>query len=334
MSRIVVVDGYTVSPESTDRPPSLDRDAVSWNAIARLGALEVYPRTDRSGRVERIGDAPYVLTNKVPLDAGTIENLPALRYIGVTATGTNIVDLEAATAAGITVTNVPGYSSVPVAQHTIGLLLSLAGQIGRHDEAVHDGQWASCHDFCFTVAPLVELDGLTLGIIGLGDIGTRVARLAIALGMKVIVHSRTKKEVGLDVRWVGMDELLAQSDVLSLHCPLTEQTDKLINDKSLRQMKQSAFLLNTSRGGLVDEAALSDALHDGRIAGAALDVLSTEPPASDNPMLSAPHCILTPHLAWATVASRRRLIKIAAENLERFIAGDPVNVVNPQVLTP
>jgi glycerate dehydrogenase len=296
--------------------------------LAGLGELVVHERTAASDVVERIGDAAVVLTNKTPIDAATLASCPALKFVGVLATGVNVVDLAAAKANNITVTNIPGYSTPSVAQHVFALLLELCSRTAEHDRAAHDGQWANCKDFSFTTGPLVELSGKTFGIVGMGAIGQATARVGHALGMTIVAHSRTEKDLDFPVQWLGVDGLFAQADALSLHCPLTPETEGLVNAARLATMKPSAYVINTGRGPLVDEPALAEALANGTIAGAGLDVLSSEPPSVDNPLLTAPNCIITPHIAWATVESRRRLLQIAADNVKAYLDGTPVNVVS------
>ena len=323
MTKIVVLDGYTLNPGD-----------ISWRPFESLGTLSVYDRSAVDQIAERASGAACLITNKASLDDATMSLLPELRYIGVTATGTNVVDLDAASARGVTVTNVPGYSAQSVAQHAIALLLHLASRVAEHDAAVHDGAWASCDDWTFSVAPQVELAGKTLGIIGMGSIGSRVARIASAMGMKIVSVNRDgkkKKIHGVKIEWLGLDDLFARADAITLHCPLTEQTHHLINTERLAKMKPTAFLINTGRGPLIDEVALAEALHSSRIAGAALDVLNDEPPHADHPLLIAPRCVITPHNAWATLESRSRLMDMAAANLKAFIDGQPVNVVNEPV---
>ena len=322
--KIVVLDGHTLNPGD-----------ISWDAIGRLGDLEVHPRSGPR-IVERAAAAPVVLTNKDLLTAAVIDQLPQLQYIGVLATGVNVVDVAAATRRKIVVTNIPGYGADSVSQHVFALLLNLTNQVAAHDSAVADGQWSNCSDFSFTVAPLRELAGKTLGIVGVGAIGRRVAQTATALGMHVIAaHQRTEADVtlpGVSIRWLSLDALLAESDVVTLHCPLTEKTHHLISTAQLALMRPNSILINTSRGPLVDESALATALREGRIGGAALDVLSVEPPLADHPLLAIDRCIVTPHIAWATVEARKRLMQTAADNLAAFLDGQPVNVVNPEVL--
>ncbi|MEO0475114.1 MAG: D-2-hydroxyacid dehydrogenase [Planctomycetota bacterium] len=326
MPRIVVLDGYTTSPLPPDAPD--DGGEVSWHPLTRLGDLSVYLRTTASEIVQRVGDAGIALTNKTPIGEEVFAACKGLKYVGVLATGVNVVDLEAAKAYGVTVTNIPGYSAPSVAQHVFALLLELCNRTAEHDRAVHDGQWANCDDFSFTTGPLVELAGKTLGIVGMGAIGQATARVGHAMGMTIAAYSRTPKELDYPVTWLGVDALFEQADVVSLHCPLTPKTEGLVNSARLASMKTSSYIINTGRGPLIDEQALADALANGTIAGAGLDVLSSEPPSEDNPLLTAPNCIITPHIAWATVASRSRLLKIAADNVKAYLDGSPVNVVS------
>lgn len=313
--RIVVLDGYTLNPGD-----------LSWGRLEALGDCTVYDRTLPHEVLGRARGADVLLTNKTVLDGTTLEALPDLRYIGVLATGVNVVDVAAARWRDIVVTNVPGYGTPSVAQATFALLLELTNQVGHHNQAVREGRWASSPDFCFWDRPLVELSGRTMGIVGFGAIGQAVARIAQAFGMTVLVHTPTQRSAS-GVRFVALDMLLAESDVVSLHCPLTAATQRLINAERLDRMKPTAFLLNTSRGPLVDEAALAWALNEDRLAGAALDVLEAEPPSVDNPLLTAKNCILTPHIAWATLAARRRLLDAVVDNLQAFLDGLPVNAV-------
>ncbi len=323
----VVLDAHTLTAHhpGRDAPPG----EPSWDRLATLADLTVHPRTPAAETVNRLQGAAIALTNKVILNADAFAALPDLKYVGILATGTNAVDLDAAAARGVTVTNVPAYSSASVAQHVFALLLELVNAVGEHDAAVQRGDWAASDDFSFTLRPLTELAGLTLGVVGTGDIGTRVLRIAHALGMDLAAHSRTRKDLGLPVRWMDLDGLLAACDVVSLHCPLTEDTRDFINADRLAMMKPSAILINTGRGPLIDEPALAAALHDDALAGAGLDVLSTEPPTDDNPLIGAPRCIITPHIAWATRAARRRMMQTATDNIEAFLNGNPQNVVTP-----
>jgi len=314
---IVVLDGYTLNPGD-----------LSWDAFHQLGNCTVYDRTAPGEVLCRACGAEVLITNKTVLSADLMAALPKLRYIGVLATGYNVVDVAAACAHGVTVTNVPGYSTRSVAQHAMALLLELSNHVGIHAAQIPQGRWSASKDFSYWDRPLRELDGLTMGIVGYGTIGRCVAELARAFGMKVLANSRKKFEAQPGIRWAPLDELLEASDVVSLHCPLTDETRAVINARSLALMKPTAFLINTSRGPLIDESALAAALREGCIAGAALDVLSAEPPPSDNPLLAAPNCLITPHQAWASGAARIRLLAVAAENLRAFVAGKPVNVVS------
>ena len=314
---IVVLDGYTLNPGD-----------LSWDSLKQLGPCNIYDRTCPGEVIARSDTAQIVLTNKVILDRQTIQVLPALNYIGVLATGTNVVDLAAARERGIIVTNVPAYGTASVAQTTIALLLELTQRVGHHSNTVRDGRWSKNPDWCYWDFPLIEVEDLHLGIIGLGRIGRAVARIGSALGMKVSasLHSSTPNVNGVEL--LDLETLIRQSDVLSLHCPLTEQTRNLMNAERLSWMKPGAILLNTSRRALIDEAALTDALNSGRLAGAGLDVLAVEPPPPTNPLLRARNCIMTPHLAWATKAARSRLMKIAVENVAAFLGGKLQNVVS------
>ena len=324
---IVVLDGFTLSPQ----PPGSESIAEpSWAGLAALGNLRVYPRTAPSEISERCQHADVILTNKVPITATTLDALPALRYIGVMATGTNIVDIAAASARGILVTNVPGYSTMSVAQHVFALLLELAAQTGPSAAAVASGAWSRCPDFSFTVATFHELAGKTFGILGFGAIGQAVARIAEAFLMPVLVYSRSRKPSQIPVEWVDHpDEIFKRSDVISLHCPLTPETHQIVNTQRLALMKQQAFLINTARGPLIDEAALAAALHAQQIAGFGGDVLSTEPPAPNNPLLVAPNTVITPHIAWASREARMRLMQTLETNLKAWLDGCPIHQVLP-----
>lgn len=319
MANIVVLDGYTLNPGDLD-----------WGGLEQLGNVTIYDRTALADIAERAADADIVLTNKTQLSAATIEQLPKLKYIGVLATGYNIVDTEAAKQRGIPVTNIPTYGTQSVAQFVFALLLGLCHQVQTHSDAVHAGDWNNCPDFCFTRSPLIELSDKTMGLIGLGRIGGQVARIANAFGMRVIAvgSGRSNPTPVEGVEWVELDQLLAESDVISLHCPLTPTTEKLINAERLSQMKQSAMLINTSRGALINEQDLADALNDRRIAGAAVDVLSVEPPVPSNPLYAAANCLITPHIAWATKEARARLMGTAVDNVQSFLSGQAVHVVN------
>ena len=275
---------------------------MSWDAIEELGELTVYERTTPEEVLERCTGSEVIFTNKVILNSETIEQLPELKYIGVLATGTNVVDLNFAKERGICVTNIPGYSTDSVVQHVLALMLHFSSKVSVHNDAVQQGDWVNSIDFSFTLGTLNELSGKTLGIIGLGTIGRKLARVADAMGMKIVAahqSSMDRLELPYEVEWLPVDEVFALADFLSLNCPLTPETEKVVNAEHLKKMKSSAIVINTGRGPLVDEQALADALNNGTIAGAGLDVLSTEPPAGDNPLLSAKNCVITPHIAWA-----------------------------------
>jgi glycerate dehydrogenase len=318
--KIVVLDGYTLNPGD-----------LSWKELEELGDLIVYDRTPIELVLERSADADIVFTNKTPLGSEVINQLNKLKFIGVLATGYNVVDVLAAKVKGIVVSNVPGYGTSSVAQFTFALLLELCHRVQRHSDTVMDGRWSKSRDFSYWDSPLTELAGKTIGIVGFGDIGGKVGDLATAFGMKVIATARRQngQEHRQNFRWSDLDTLLRESDVVSLHCPLFPETQGLLNGQRLKTMKRSAFLLNTSRGPLIVEKDLADALNDETIAGAAVDVLSIEPPSNDNPLFTAKNCIITPHIAWATTEARQRLMRIAANNLSEFINGRPVNIVNP-----
>ncbi len=315
--RIVVLDGYTLNPGD-----------LSWDDLRALGSCEIHDRTGTPALMERASRGEILLTNKTVLDRATSEALPQLKYVGILATGTNVVDLQAARQRGILVTNVPAYSTASVAQATMALLLELTNAAGHHAQTVRAGRWSQQADFSYWDQPLIELAGLTLGIIGFGRIGRAVADLGHAFGMSVLVSTPRQKPGPEFIRYVELETLFRQSDVVSLHCPLTTDTRHLINSQSLSWMKPTALLLNLSRGLLVDEVALAEALNAGRIAGAGLDVLSTEPPDAQNPLLRAANCIVTPHCAWATRAARQRLMGATVDNVRAFLDGRPQNVVN------
>jgi glycerate dehydrogenase len=315
--RLTILDAHTANPGD-----------LSWNGLQSLASSTVHERTPVDQIIERARDAELVLTNKTVLSRDTITALPKLRYIGVLATGYNVVDIEAAKERGVVVTNVPGYGTPSVAQAVLALLLELTNHVGHHAQTVREGRWSRCADFCYWDGTLVELEGRTMGILGYGTIGERVAKIGLALGMRVIANRRHWKEEPLGgVERASQEEVFAQSDVLSLHCPLTDETKHLIRRETIAQMKATAFLINTARGPLVLEQDLADALNDGRLAGAGLDVLSTEPPKSDNPLFTAKNCIITPHIAWASKEARARMIEIATENVAAFQRGEPVNRV-------
>lgn len=318
--KIVILDGYALNPGD-----------LSWESLRQLGEVIIYDRTPIDKVVERSKGAKVVITNKVPISGKDLDQLPSLKYIGVIATGFNIVDTETAKQKGIIVTNVPGYSTASVVQLTFALLLELCQHVQRHSDSVMDGKWSRSLDFSFWDYPLVELSGKTMGIIGFGSIGKAVADVASAFGMNIIGNSRTKTDQShrSNFRWADVPELLKESDVITIHCPLTPETEGLINKKSLKTMKSSAFLINTSRGPIIADHDLADALNTEVIAGAGIDVLSTEPPPFDNPLLNAKNCLITPHIAWATLESRTRLIEIATNNISCFLKGKPTNIVNP-----
>ena len=323
---IVILDGHTANPGD-----------LSWEAIEAIGPCTVHPRTAPADVVARAREADILLTNKTPISREAIAACERLACIGVLATGYNIVDVDAARDRGVPVCNVPEYSTPNVAQAVFALLLELTNRVGHHAETVRAGRWVACEDFCYWDGDLVELAGLTLGIVGYGRIGQSVAAVGRAFGMRVIATRRTApgSTAADGTPLVDLDTLLAAADVVSLHCPLTPETRGLIDGRTLGLMKPTAFLINTARGPLVDEAALARALASGRIAGAGLDVLSVEPPPASNPLLNLPfpqaqRCVITPHVAWATRNARKRLIEATAENLRAFVAGRPRNVVNPR----
>ena len=318
--KITVLDGYTSNPGD-----------LSWDAFEELGELTVHDRTTPQEVVARGACCEVVFTNKVVMDAGIMDQLPDLKYIGVLATGTNVIDLEHASQKGICVTNIPGYSTDSVVQHILAFMLHFSSMVSIHNDAVHQEDWVNSKDFCFTLGTLNELSGSTLGIIGLGTIGRKLAKVADAMGMKIIAahqSSMNRLELPYEVEWLPVDEVFARADFLSLNCPLTPETDRVVNAGRLQKMKSSAVLINTGRGPLVDEQALADALTQGTIAGAGLDVLSAEPPAPDNPLLTAKNCVITPHIAWASLQARRRLLSIAADNLSAYLNDYPRNRVN------
>ena len=315
---IVILDGYTLNPGD-----------LSWKALEDLGRCKIYDRTPPELVVERASDYKIVLTNKTILTRDIIEKLPNLKYIGVLATGYNIVDVQAARERNIPVTNVPSYGTQAVAQMVFAHLLNLTQHVRDHAQTVQGGKWTKSIDFCYWDYPLVELEGLTMGLIGFGRIGQAVANLALAFGMKVLVHDVFVKDPLPDnVEFAEIEDVFRRSDVLSLHCPLTQETEKLVDKSHLDLMKKSAFLINTSRGPLIDEQALADALNANRLAGAGLDVLTVEPAQANNPLLSAQNCHITPHIAWATKSARTRLLRTVIDNVKAFLDGSPQNVVN------
>ena len=315
--KIVVLDGYTLNPGD-----------LSWDGLEALGEFALYDRSAPEEVLERSEGAEILFTNKTVLDRPIIEALPALKYIGVLATGYNVVDVAAAKERGVVVTNIPTYGTQSVAQMAFALLLELIQHVAHHAQTVQDGRWAACDDFCYWDFPMIELADLTMGVVGFGRIGRTTAQIAKAFGMKVIAHDAFVSDSGdPDIEMVGLDALFAQSDVVSLHCPLTDENAAMVNAKRLATMKPTAFLINTSRGPLVNDADLADALDSGRLAGAGLDVLSVEPPLPDNPLLSAKNCFITPHIAWATRSARARLMATAVENIEAFLNGNVQNCV-------
>ena len=315
--RIVVLDGFTLNPGDLD-----------WAPLRALGECEVFDRTPPDAVLERARGAAVLLTNKTALPREVIEALPDLRYIGVLATGCNVVDLSAAKARGIPVTNAPGYGTPSVAQHVFALLLELTQHTGHQARTVRDGRWSASPDFCYWDKPLIELADRTLGIVGYGSIGAAVGRIALAFGMKVLAATRRARPVADEIAFTSIDDLFRRADVVTLHCPLTADTQGLVNAQRLALMKPDSYLINTGRGPLVVEQDLADALNAGQIAGAGLDVLSAEPPSPENPLLTAKNCLITPHIAWASRAARGRLLAIVVENLRAFLEGEPTNVVN------
>ncbi|HAD20948.1 MAG TPA: glycerate dehydrogenase [Opitutae bacterium] len=311
--KITVLDGYTSNPGD-----------LSWEAFEELGELTVHDRTTPEEVVSRCAGCEVVFTNKVVMDAGIMDQLPDLKYIGVLATVTNVIDLEHASEKGICVTNIPGYGTDSVVQHILAFMLHFSSKVSVHNDAVHEGNWVNSVDFCFTLGTLNELSGKTLGVIGLGTIGRKLAKVADAMGMKIMAShqsSMNRLELPYEVEWLPVDDIFARADFLSLNCPLTQETDKIVNTDRLQKMKNTAILINTGRGPLIDEQALADGLNRGTIGGAGLDVLSSEPPAEDNPLLTAKNCVITPHIAWASREARDRLIAIAKDNLSAYLSG-------------
>ncbi len=323
MAKAVILDGYTLNPGDLD-----------WKVLLELADFEIYDRTSFSPDevdliAERAKDAEIIIINKTPITAEVIDQLPDLKYIGVLATGYNVVDIEAAKRRNITVTNIPSYGTETVAQATIALLLEICNHVGSHHEAVERGQWENNSDWCFWNHPIIELSGKTMGIIGYGQIGQATARIAQALGMKIVAYNRTPKKVieTETVRYASLDELYNQADVISLHCPLTEENEGFINQSAMNKMKDGAIIINTARGPLVNEENLADALNQGKVGAAGIDVVSKEPIVSDNPLLTAKNCFITPHISWASLEARQRLLDIAVGNLKGYLRGEPVNVV-------
>ena len=317
--KIVILDGYTLNPGD-----------LSWEPLKELGEVTVYERTAPKDVYKRAEGAEVVFTNKVVLDEAVLEKLPSLKYIGVLATGYNVVDVEAAARKGIVVTNIPAYSTSSVAQMAFAHILNIVQRVGYYAQEVSNGKWSRQADFSFWDAPLHELEGKKMGIIGFGNTGRATARIAVGFGLDVYAYtSKSAMELPADVhKCPSMDELFRKCDIVSLHCPLTETTRELVDARKLDLMKSSAILINTGRGGLVNEQDLADALNSGKIAAAGLDVLSSEPPRADNPLLKARNCFITPHQAWATKEARVRLMQLAVNNLKAFLEGKPVNVVN------
>ena len=317
--KIVVLDGYTENPGD-----------LSWEGLEALGTLTVYDRTPGDKVIERIADAQAVYTNKTPITGETIEKCANMKFIGVLATGYNVIDIKAARSANVVVSNIPSYGTDAVAQYAVALLLELCHHIGEHSDCVKAGEWSRSRDWCFWKHPLVELAGKTFGVIGFGRIGQRTAKIAEALGMKIVAYDeRPVKELeGENFRYVSLDELLSMSDVISLHCPLFPTTEGIINKDTIAKMKDGVKIINTSRGPLIVEQDLRQALDSGKVSGAAVDVVSEEPIREDNPLLGAKNSIITPHIAWAPRESRQRLMDIAVSNLKAFMEGNPVNVVS------
>lgn len=315
--KIVVLDGYALNPGD-----------LSWEGLEKQGDFSVYERTSPELTLERAKDANAIFTNKVIIDQNIIDQLPELEFIGVLATGYNVVDIDAAKKAGITVCNIPAYSTPSVAQLVFAHILHFSNNVAAHASSVSNGDWADSKDFAYWLSPQSELAGKTLGIIGFGQIGQAVARIALAFNMKVIFNNRSKKTTDIDARQVDLDTLLQSSDYISINCPLTEENKGFINKTTIEKMKPQAILINTGRGPLINEHDLADALNNGRIAGAGLDVLTVEPARADNPLPKAKNCNITPHIAWATLEARQRLMQIAVANLKTFVDGKPINVVS------
>lgn len=316
--KIVILDGYTENPGD-----------LSWEGFEALGDVVVYDRTPVELIQERIGDADAVIVNKVPITEETLDKCTGIKYIGVLATGYNVVNVEAAKKRGIPVCNIPTYGTDAVGQFAIAMLLEICHHVGHHSNAVHEGRWENCEDWCFWDYPLIELAGKTMGVIGFGRIGQATGRIAKALGMKVMAYDEYPNDFGKEIAtYVSLDELLANADVISLHCPLFPSTEGMINKNSIAKMKDGVILLNNSRGPLIAEEDLADALNSGKVYAAGLDVVSTEPIKGNNPLLKAKNCIITPHISWAPKESRQRLMNIAVDNFKAYMAGEPTNVVN------
>ena len=315
--KIVVLDGYTLNPGD-----------LSWDGFKALGDVVVYDRTPADKTIERIGDAAIVITNKTVIDEEVLEACLGIKYIGVLATGYNVVNVKTAKEKEIIVTNIPSYGTAAVAQFTIGLLLEVCHHIGEHSRSVYQGDWTKSPDFSYWRYPLIELAGKTMGIIGFGRIGQATARIAEALGMKVVVHSRHEMKSSDTLTFLSLEKVCAHADVISLHCPLSKETQGMINKRSIASMKDGVIILNTSRGPLIVEEDLAEALNSGKVYGAGLDVVAVEPLEKNNPLLAAKNCIITPHIAWASQESRKRLMDMAVENLAKFLANSPIHVVN------
>lgn len=318
MSKIVILDGYTENPGD-----------LSWAPFEALGEVTVYDRTPVDKIISRIGSAEIVITNKTPLRRETLDACPSIRYIGVLATGYDVVDVQAARERGIPVTNVPSYGTAAVGQYAIAMLLEICHHVAHHAQAVRDGRWQSCPDWCFWDYPLIELDGKTMGVIGFGRIGRQTARIAKAMGMHILAYDNSPCDEGRAIgNYVSLDTLYAQSDVIALHCPLFPETRGMICKQSIAKMKDGVILLNNSRGPLINEQDLADALESGKVYAAGLDVVSTEPIAGDNPLLHAKNCFITPHISWASRESRARIMDMAANNLSQWLEGTPIHVVD------
>jgi len=316
--KIVILDGYTENPGD-----------LSWEGFKKQGELTVYDRTSEDKIIERIGDADIIITNKTPVTAETLSACPGIKYIGVLATGYNVIDVGAAKERGVIVTNIPAYGTEAVGQFTIALLLEICHRIGHHDQAVKSKKWQNSPDFCFWDYPLIRLTGKTIGMVGFGRIGQNAGQIAKALGLYVIAYDEKQTESGREIaEYVSLDALLRQSDIISLHCPLFPSTEGMINKDSIAKMKEGVIILNTSRGPLIVEQDLADALASGKVYAAGVDVVSVEPIKADNPLLTAKNCIITPHIAWAPKESRQILMDIAVDNLKAFVAGTPQNVVS------
>ena len=316
--KIVILDGHAVNPGD-----------LSWDCFRAFGDVTVYERTDPAQTAQRLQGAEIVMTNKTPITAELLDACPTIRLICVLATGYNVVDCVACRERGIAVCNVPDYGTAAVAQFTFSLLLELCNRVGLHSDAVHNAEWTNCPDFCFWKTPQMELAGKTLGIIGFGRIGRAVGRIAKAMGMTVIAYNRSRHPEGEAIgEYVSLDTLLKESDIITLHCPLTAENAGLISKESIAKMKDGAILLNTARGGLLNEQDVAYALHNGKLKAAAVDVVSYEPIRKDNPLLTAPNCIITPHMAWAPIESRQRILDCTVSSIQAFLNGSPINTVN------